>query len=300
MPDCLPRASALIAIASSACRWRAPRPRRPPAAAPSAAPVTGARRPTAARRRGRVRAARRRGATGRARGRACSSRARPPAPPPATRAIRVGRDAALHAERLRARRRVHRQGARRERGDEPGRLRRAVAAAAHRQIEVRRRLRRGPHPLRPAGRRTRARSSTCARPTSTAYLGPVDLRLGQQIIVWGRADALNPTNNLTPVDFRIRSPIEDDIRLGNVGARAFLRLSPVRLEGVWMPVYLPTELPTVGLAARRVVRPRRSSRRPICATGSAPGASTSSWPRSRCPSRTSRLRAAAGPDAGPG
>ena len=80
-----------------------------------------------------------------------------------------------------------------------------------------------------------------------AYLGPFDLRLGQQIIVWGRADALNPTNNLTPVDFRIRSPLEDDIRLGNVGARAFLRLGAVRLEGVWMPIYLPTELPAVGL-----------------------------------------------------
>jgi hypothetical protein len=80
-----------------------------------------------------------------------------------------------------------------------------------------------------------------------AYLGPFDLRLGKQIIVWGRADALNPTNNLTPVDFRIRSPLEDDIRLGNVGARAFLRFPMGRLEGVWMPNYLPTELPPVGL-----------------------------------------------------
>jgi hypothetical protein len=79
------------------------------------------------------------------------------------------------------------------------------------------------------------------------YLGPLDLRLGKQIIVWGRADALNPTNNITPSDFRIRSPLEDDIRLGNVGARGSLRLAPLRLEGVWMPVYLPTELPTVGL-----------------------------------------------------
>jgi len=80
-----------------------------------------------------------------------------------------------------------------------------------------------------------------------AYLGPVDLRLGKQIIVWGRADALNPTNNLTPVDFRIRSPLEDDIRLGNVGARASLRLGVARVEGVWMPTYLATELPNVGL-----------------------------------------------------
>src|SRR5262249_24092505 len=63
-----------------------------------------------------------------------------------------------------------------------------------------------------------------------AYLGPVDLRIGQQIIVWGRADALNPTNNITPLDFRVRSPIEDDLRVGNVGARGFLRLAPLRLE----------------------------------------------------------------------
>jgi hypothetical protein len=79
------------------------------------------------------------------------------------------------------------------------------------------------------------------------YIGPLDLRLGKQIIVWGRADALNPTNNLTPVDFRIRSPLEDDIRLGNVGARGNLRLGVIRVEGVWLPVFLPTELPPVAL-----------------------------------------------------
>lgn len=79
------------------------------------------------------------------------------------------------------------------------------------------------------------------------YLGPLDLRLGQQIIVWGRADVLNPTSNLTPTDLRVHSPIEDDRRIGNVGARAFLRFAPFRLEGVWMPMYLPTTLPSVGL-----------------------------------------------------
>jgi hypothetical protein len=83
---------------------------------------------------------------------------------------------------------------------------------------------------------------------ANTYVGPLHLRLGQQIIVWGRADALNPTNNLTPVDFRIRSPLEDDIRVGNIGARGFLRLPwSFRLEGVWMPVYLPTEIPSIGL-----------------------------------------------------
>ena len=79
------------------------------------------------------------------------------------------------------------------------------------------------------------------------YAGPLSLRLGQQIVVWGRADALNPTSNLTPVDFRVKSPLEDDIRLGNAGARANLKGGPFRLEGVWMPIYLPTQLPSVAL-----------------------------------------------------
>ena len=80
-----------------------------------------------------------------------------------------------------------------------------------------------------------------------AHAGPLDLRLGQQVIVWGRADAFNPTNNITPSDLRVRSPVEDDRRVGNIGARAFLNFSPFRLEGVYMPLYAPSELPTVQL-----------------------------------------------------
>lgn len=79
------------------------------------------------------------------------------------------------------------------------------------------------------------------------YLGALDLRLGQQIIVWGRADAFNPTNNLTPIDLSVRSPIEDDRRLGNVGARAFYRLEPLRFEAAWMPIYRPALLPVLPL-----------------------------------------------------
>ncbi len=84
---------------------------------------------------------------------------------------------------------------------------------------------------------------------ANAYLGPLDLRLGKQVVVWGRADILNPTNNITPNDMRVRSPVEDDRRIGNVGARAFLRLGslPMRLEGVWMPFFVPSELPPVSL-----------------------------------------------------
>lgn len=82
---------------------------------------------------------------------------------------------------------------------------------------------------------------------TSAYLGPVELRLGKQVVAWGRADAFNPTSNIAPVDFRIRSPVEDDRRMGTVGARAFLTFNPVRIEGVWMPIYEPTILPPLQL-----------------------------------------------------
>jgi len=78
-----------------------------------------------------------------------------------------------------------------------------------------------------------------------AYAGPVDIRFGHQIIVWGRADGVNPTNNLTPIDMRVRSPDEDDKRMGNLGLRMHLNFLPVRIEGVWMPLYSPSRLPDI-------------------------------------------------------
>lgn len=79
------------------------------------------------------------------------------------------------------------------------------------------------------------------------YFGPFELRLGKQIVAWGRADVFNPTNNITPVDFRVRSAQEDDRRVGNIGARAFLKFEPFRLEGVWMPLYKPTQYPPLDM-----------------------------------------------------
>lgn len=77
------------------------------------------------------------------------------------------------------------------------------------------------------------------------YAGPLDLRFGHQIIVWGRADGINPTNNLTPMDLRVRSPEEDDRRVGNLALRANLNFSPVRIEAVWVPIYSPSYFPVI-------------------------------------------------------
>ena len=74
-----------------------------------------------------------------------------------------------------------------------------------------------------------------------------DLKFGQQIIVWGRADGINPTNNLTPIDMRVRSADEDDRRLSNLALRMNLNFSPVRIEGVWVPFYVPSLMPSINL-----------------------------------------------------
>lgn len=71
------------------------------------------------------------------------------------------------------------------------------------------------------------------------YLGDFDLRAGQQIMAWGRADGINPTNNLTPQDYFVRSPEPDDMRLGNFLLRGRYTIKArIRLEAIWVPVYL--------------------------------------------------------------
>ena len=74
-------------------------------------------------------------------------------------------------------------------------------------------------------------------------LGQWDFRIGRQIIVWGRADGFNPTNNLTPTDFTAFSPDEDDKRLANFVAKGVYHLYPVKIEFDWVPVYTASELP---------------------------------------------------------
>jgi hypothetical protein len=70
------------------------------------------------------------------------------------------------------------------------------------------------------------------------YLGDFDLRAGQQIIAWGRADGINPTNNLTPRDYFVRSPEPDDMHMGNFLVRGRYTIqSRIRLESIWVPVY---------------------------------------------------------------
>jgi len=79
------------------------------------------------------------------------------------------------------------------------------------------------------------------------YLGPLDIRFGRQIVAWGRADALNPTDNVTPRDMAVRSSVEDDRRMGNMVLRAILNVDKVRIEGIWVPFFRATRMPDFSL-----------------------------------------------------
>ena len=74
-------------------------------------------------------------------------------------------------------------------------------------------------------------------------LNQFNFRVGEQIIVWGRADGFNPTNNLTPVDYTVYSPDEDEKRLANFAVQSVCHLYPVRIEFDWVPVHGSSILP---------------------------------------------------------
>jgi hypothetical protein len=65
--------------------------------------------------------------------------------------------------------------------------------------------------------------------------GSTDVRLGKQMIVWGRADELNPTDNLTPRDFTMLTPETDEQRFGTVAAKVAYHVHDYALIGAWLP-----------------------------------------------------------------
>lgn len=65
-------------------------------------------------------------------------------------------------------------------------------------------------------------------------LGGLDLRAGKQIIVWGRADGINPTDNLTPRNLTLWSPDSDDQRTGVPAVVAAVHRGTLSFSGVWV------------------------------------------------------------------
>ena len=69
-----------------------------------------------------------------------------------------------------------------------------------------------------------------------------DLRVGKQIIAWGKADLVNPTDHLSPRDFT--DPLEsDEERLGVLAVRPRIQWGGVSWEGAIVPVFSASVMP---------------------------------------------------------
>jgi uncharacterized protein DUF1302 len=74
-------------------------------------------------------------------------------------------------------------------------------------------------------------------------LGPFDVRLGKQIVAWGRADRVNPTDVVSPRDFTLLVPDDDDQRFGVAALKATYYAGTVSVTGLWLAEFEPHVTP---------------------------------------------------------
>jgi len=74
-------------------------------------------------------------------------------------------------------------------------------------------------------------------------LGPWDFSAGRQLIAWGRADSVNPTDVLPARDFTLLTPLDEDQKTGVGSARVTWNLDALRLSALWLPEFRASTLP---------------------------------------------------------
>ncbi len=74
-------------------------------------------------------------------------------------------------------------------------------------------------------------------------LGDFELRGGRQIIVWGRADRLNPTDNLAGRDYTLLAASDDDQRQGPAMVQARWGRGAITIDALWLPEFRPFIFP---------------------------------------------------------
>ena len=75
------------------------------------------------------------------------------------------------------------------------------------------------------------------------YLKKWDFRVGKQIVVWGRADGVNPTDNLNPRDMSLYTFDEDESRMANFMLKANYNFYPFTVEFIVVPSYEEGQFP---------------------------------------------------------
>lgn len=100
---------------------------------------------------------------------------------------------------------------------------------------------------------------------ATIHFDRVDLRIGRQVVAWGRADGINPTDNLTPRDYSVLLPFDEDQRFGATAAKLEIYLSrQLTLTAFSTPFFTPSVFP---LPANGTVVEKRPPRTPSDGSG---------------------------------
>ncbi|MDR3340606.1 MAG: hypothetical protein LBT25_11065 [Candidatus Symbiothrix sp.] len=75
------------------------------------------------------------------------------------------------------------------------------------------------------------------------FFPKIDLRIGKQVILWGKADGFNPTNNLIPTDY---SDIldTDGEEIGILSANAKFYVNDWQIQGIFSPAFQASVFPS--------------------------------------------------------
>lgn len=73
--------------------------------------------------------------------------------------------------------------------------------------------------------------------------GALELRAGRQIVVWGRADRLNPTDVLSARNYTLLVANDDEQRRGTLMAQARLGLGLWTIDAFWLPEFRDNRFP---------------------------------------------------------
>ncbi len=76
------------------------------------------------------------------------------------------------------------------------------------------------------------------------FFNSMDIRIGKQQIIWGKADGVFITDVISPKDLReFLLPEFDEIRIGITSLKADYYIGDSTIEFVWVPVFTPTRFP---------------------------------------------------------
>jgi hypothetical protein len=73
--------------------------------------------------------------------------------------------------------------------------------------------------------------------------GAVELRAGRQILVWGRTDRLNPTDNLAGRDYTLLAASDDEQRQGPAMLHLRWGRGTITVDAIWLPEFRPLVFP---------------------------------------------------------